>query len=141
MDGVLLQKLPVSQLVVITMFRRPCQWSLCSPHRMIISLRCILIGEPGGGFFCWDTVTKLQTGLPRSMGSNHGRGSAVYLHTVCTGCGAALSVIQWVPRASSSVVMRSEFEAGQSIRLSAEVNLLAPELCLFLILAHPVHKM
>ena len=67
------------------------------------------------------------------MGSNHGRGSDSYLHTVCTGCGAAHSFIQWVPRASSSVIMRSEFEAGQSIHLSAEVNLWtctsAPPIC------------
>jgi len=73
--------------------------------------------------FFFYTMTKLQTGLPRSMGSNHGRGSDVYLHTVYTGCGAARSLIQWVPRASSSVIMRSKFEAGQSIPLSAEVNL------------------
>jgi len=117
LDGVLLQKLPFAQLVVITMFRRPCQLSLYSPHRTSISLRCILIGEPGGFL---GIVTKIQTGLPGSLGSNHGRGIDVYLHT---GCEAAHSLIQCTPRAISSVTMRSELEAGQSISLSAEVNL------------------
>jgi hypothetical protein len=81
----------------------------------------------------WGKVAKLQTGLPRSLGSNHGRGRDVYLHTVYTGCGAAHSLIQWVPRASSSVIMRSELEADQSIPFSAEVNLWictsAPPMC------------
>jgi hypothetical protein len=66
-----------------------------------------------------DIVTKLHYGLPRSLGSNHGRGRDVYLHTAYTGCGAAHSLIQWVLRAIFSVMMRSELETGQSISLSA----------------------
>lgn len=66
-----------------------------------------------------DIVTKLHYGLPRSLGSNRGRGRDVYLHTVYTGCGAASSLIEWVPRTISSMIMRSELEAGQSIPLSA----------------------
>lgn len=71
---------------------------------------------------CFQDLGRRSSGLARSLGSNYGRGWDVYLYSVHTDCWAAHTLIQWYLTAISSLIMRSELEAGQSFSFSAEVK-------------------